>query len=59
MPPDEADRLGIDEGRQLDELLRAAQEVPENYQDLTSQQGPVTGGGSDRTTKETRGAVTR
>ena len=51
--PDEADRLGLDERRQLDELLRAAQEVPENYEDLTSQ--PGTGESSDRTTKGTRG----
>ena len=34
--PDEADRLGIDARGQLDELLRAAQEVPENYEDLTT-----------------------
>ena len=34
------DRLGIDERRQLDELLKAAQEVPKNYEDLTSQPGP-------------------
>ena len=38
--PDEADRLGLDERRQLDELLRAAQEVPENFEDLTSKPGP-------------------
>ena len=38
--PDEADCLGIDESRQLDELLKAAQKVPENYVDLTSQPGP-------------------
>ena len=38
--PDEADRLGLDETRQLDELLQAAQGVPENYEDLTSQLGP-------------------
>ena len=38
--PDEADCLGLDERRQLDELLRAAREVPENYEDLTSQPGP-------------------
>ena len=38
--PDEADRLGIDERRQLDELPRAAREVPEYYEDLTSQPGP-------------------
>ena len=37
---DEADCLGLDERRQLDELLRAAREVPENYEDLTSQPGP-------------------
>ena len=30
---------GIDEKRQLDELLRAAQEVAENNEDLTSQPG--------------------
>ena len=42
--PDEADRLGLDETRQLDELLQADQEVPENYEDLTSQPGdPTTG----------------
>ena len=33
--PDEADCLGLDERRQLDELLR-----PENFEDLTSQPGP-------------------
>ena len=38
--PDEADRLGTDGRRQLDELLKAAQEVPENFEDLTSQLGP-------------------
>ena len=38
--PDEADCLALDERRQLDELLRAAREVPENYEDLTSQLGP-------------------
>ena len=38
--PDESDRLGIDERRQLDELLRAAREVPESFEDLTSQPGP-------------------
>ena len=38
--PDEADCLGLDERRQSDELLRAAQEVPGNYKDLTSQPGP-------------------
>ena len=38
--PDEADRLGTDERRQLDELLRAVQEVPENCEDVTSQPGP-------------------
>ena len=32
--PDGADRLGIDERRQLDELLPAAREVPENCEDL-------------------------
>ena len=37
---DEADCLGLDERRELDELLRAAQEVPENYEDSTSQPGP-------------------
>ena len=39
--PDEADCFGLDERRQLDELLRAAREVPENYEDLTSQPGPT------------------
>ena len=58
--PDEADRLGTDERRQLDELLRAVQEVPENCEDVTSPAGtPATGGSSDRTTKGTGGAVTR
>ena len=38
--PDEADCLGLDERRQLDELLWAAREAPENYEDLTSQPGP-------------------
>ena len=38
--PDESDRLGIDERRQLNELLRAARELPESYDDLTSQPGP-------------------
>ena len=38
--PNEADCLGLDERRQLDELLRAAREVPENCADLTSQSGP-------------------
>ena len=38
--PDESDRLGIDERRHLDDLLKAAQEAPENYEDLTSQPGP-------------------
>ena len=38
--PDEADCLGLNERRQLDELLQAAREVPENYEDLTSQPGP-------------------
>ena len=38
--PDEADCSGLDERRQLDELLRAAREVPESYEDLTSQSGP-------------------
>ena len=38
--PDEAGCLGFDERRQLNELLRAAREVPENYEDLTSQPGP-------------------
>ena len=37
---DESDRLGINERRQLDELLKAAQEVPETFEDLTSQPGP-------------------
>ena len=37
--PDESDRLGIDERRQLDELIRAAKEVKENYGDVTSQPG--------------------
>ena len=38
--PDEADCLGLDEKRQLDELLLAAREVPANCEDLTSQPGP-------------------
>ena len=38
--PDEADCLGLDGRRQLDELLQADREVPENYKDLTSQFGP-------------------
>ena len=38
--PNEADCLGLDERKQLHELLRAAQEVPKNYEDLTSQPGP-------------------
>ena len=38
--PDEADRLGLGEGRLLDELLWAVQEVPENFEDLTPQLGP-------------------
>ena len=37
---DEADCLGLDERRQLDDLLKAVQEVSENYEDLTSQPGP-------------------
>ena len=52
---DEADRLGLDELRQLDELLRAAQEVPENYEDDIPAGRPATGESSDRTTKGTRG----
>ena len=39
VPPDEANCLDLDEGRQLAELLRPAQEVPENYEDVTSQPG--------------------
>ena len=38
--PDEADCLGLDHRRPSDELLKAAREVPENYDDLTSQPGP-------------------
>ena len=38
--PDEADCLGLDERTQLHELRRTAQELPENYEDLTSQPGP-------------------
>ena len=38
--PDEADSLGLDERRQLGELLPAVREVPDNYEDLTSQPGP-------------------
>ena len=37
---DEAACLGLDERTQLHELRRAAQEVPENYEDLTSQPWP-------------------
>ena len=36
--PDEWDRLGIDERRRLDELLKAAQ--ARDCEDLTSQPGP-------------------
>ena len=38
--PDESDCLGLDERRQLDELLRVAREAPENYENMTSQPGP-------------------
>ena len=38
--PDEADCLGLDERRHFDELLWAAREVPEKYEDLTSHLGP-------------------
>ena len=37
---DESDRLRIDERRQLDDLLKAAQAVLENYEDFTSQPRP-------------------
>ena len=40
--PDEADCLGLDERRQLDELLR-----PENFEDFTSQPGPPVGTSTD------------
>ena len=36
---DAADCLGLDQRRQWDELLKAAREMPENYEDLTSQLG--------------------
>ena len=32
--------MGLGEGRLLDELLWAVQEVPENFEDLTSRPGP-------------------
>ena len=51
--PDEADRLGLDEGRLLDVLLWAAREVPENCEDLTSQPEPPSGN-SNGTTQGTR-----
>ena len=37
--PDDADCLGLDERRELDELPRAARDVPENHGDLTPQHG--------------------
>ena len=58
---DEADCLGLDGRRQLEELLQAAREVRENYEDLTSQPGPPPSVEvpTDRPTRGTRRAVTR